>query len=273
MPPWPRRCANPQRNLPLSLLLGVGAIIVLYLSANVAYYMVLPGSTMAAMKETPVATGFASGLLGPIGVVLASAAIMCSVFGALNGNLLVGPRLLYAMGEDGLAPRWLGNVHPRYQTPTAAIAVLAAWAALQVVTVAVLTKLNWIEAGKSHFDRLTDFAMFGAVIFETLAVLSIFMFRWRVPDAPCAYRCPGYPFVPALYCVLPAFVLCNMFYAQPLEAVAGVGFIALGAIVYFALNLQRPDPSPILPPPDDGTLAPRMVAPDGIRAIEDKVSG
>jgi amino acid transporter len=229
---------DPQRNLPLALLLGVGIVIVLYLGANLAYYMVLPGSTMAAMKDSPVATGFAKGLLGPIGVLLVSAAIMCSVFGALNGNLLVGPRLLYAMGEDGLAPRWLGNVHPRYQTPAAAIAVLAVWAALLVLIVAVLSQVGWIDPKKSHFDRLTDFAMFGAVIFETMAVLSIFMFRWRQPDAPRPYRCPGYPVVPALYVVLPAFVLANMFYAEPNEALAGVGFIAAGAIVYFACNLQ-----------------------------------
>jgi amino acid transporter len=237
---------NPRRNLPLSLLLGVGTVITLYLSANFAYYLVLPGSEMAkeAMQTTPVATAFARGLLGPVGVLLASAAIMCSVFGALNGNLLVGPRVLYAMGEDRLAPRWLGGVHHRYRTPAAAIAVLAGWAAVQVLAVALLTALGWIEPDKSHFDRLTDFAMFGAVIFETMAVLSIFRFRIKAPDAPRPYRCPGYPFVPALYVVLPAFVLVNMFYRQRFEALAGLGFIAAGAILYFALRLQKTAPLP-----------------------------
>jgi amino acid transporter len=263
---------TPQRNLPLALLLGVGTIIVLYLSANVAYYMVLPGSEMAKMTDRPVATAFAEGLLGPVGVMLASAAIMCSVFGALNGNLLVGPRLLYAMGEDGLAPRWLRDVHPRYQTPAAAIAVLALWAVLQVLSVAVLTEVGWIEAGKSHFDRLTDFAMFGAVIFETMAVLSIFMFRRRLPDAPRPYRCPGYPFVPALYVVLPAFVLANMFYAQPLEALTGVGFIAAGALLYFALGLQKTGPAPVLPAVDLSPVA-RLPGAGGeaIQPIEERV--
>jgi amino acid transporter len=265
---------TPQRNIPLSLLLGVAVIITLYLGANLAYYMVLPGSAMAALTDTPVATAFAGGLLGPVGVLLASAAIMCSVFGALNGNLLVGPRLLYAMGEDGLAPRDLGRVHARYQTPAAAIAVLAGWAILQVLVVALLTQFGWIEAGKSHFDRLTDFAMFGAVIFETLAVLSIFVFRWRLPNAPRPYRCPGYPLVPALYCVLPGFVLCNMFYAQPLEALAGVGFIATGAFVYFALNLQRTAPLALLPPVVDGSPAPRASGvSDAIRPADDKITG
>src|SRR5205823_11609445 len=96
-----------------------------------------------------------------------------------------------------------------------------------------------VPAGKSLFDVLTDFAMFGAVIFETLAVLSIFVFRRRLPDAERPYRCWGYPLVPALYVVFPAMVLGNMFMNQRTEAVVGVGFISLGALVY-ALFLARP---------------------------------
>jgi len=189
---------------------------------------------------------------------------MCSVFGALNGNLLVGPRLLYAMGEDGLAPRALGSIHPRYQTPAAAIAVLTVWAVLLILVVAVLTASpilpvrteqgDWkvgvppLDPTKSHFDRLTDFAMFGAVIFETLAVTSIFVFRWRLPHVERPYRCPGYPVVPALYVVLPLFVLVNMFFAQPFEALTGLVFIALGALLYFAIGLQKSPAEPLSPP-------------------------
>src|SRR5438876_3290307 len=131
------------------------------------------------------------------------------------------------MGEDGLAPRWLRRVHPHYGTPAVAIVVLAGWAALMVVAVAVLTETGVIERGKSHFDMLTDFAMFGAVIFETMAVLSIFRFRWTMPNAERPYRCPGYPVVPALYTIIPAFVLANTFVSQQKEAATGVGFILL----------------------------------------------
>src|SRR5581483_332914 len=212
---------TPQRNIPLALLAGVAIIIFLYLGANLAYYLIIPQPEMAGLKTTTVATEFSLRLLGPLGAAAASAAVMCSVFGALNGNLLVGPRLLYAMGEDGLAPRALGVVHARYRTPALAIAVLAAWSSLQVVTVALLTWLGWLEESKSHFDRLTDFAMFGAVIFETLAVISIFIFRRRWPGVERPYRCPGYPLVPALYVILPAFVLVNMFVHERIEALAG----------------------------------------------------
>jgi amino acid transporter len=223
---------RPQRNLPLALLGGVAIIITLYLGANLAYYLVIPREDMAGLKETTVATEFSLRLLGPLGAAAASAAVMGSVFGALNGNLLVGPRLLFAMGEDGLAPRALGVVHPRYRTPALAIIVLAIWSALLVLAVALLTDIGWLKESKSHFDRLTDFAMFGAVIFETLAVVSIFIFRRRRPDAERPYRCLGYPVVPALYVILPACVLVNMFLDQTVESLAGVGFIALGALVY-----------------------------------------
>jgi amino acid transporter len=235
---------RPQRNLPLALLGGVAVIITLYLSVNLAYYLVIPRLEMAGLKQTTVATEFSLRLLGSLGAAAASAAVMGSVFGALNGNLLVGPRLLYAMGEDGLAPRALAVVHPRYRTPALAIVVLAVWSSLQVVIVALLTWIGWLEESKSHFDRLTDFAMFGAVIFETLAVVSIFVFRRRRPDAERPYRCPGYPLVPALYVILPMFVLVNMFVYQRVEASAGVGFIALGAAIYGVLGLGRSQSNP-----------------------------
>ena len=230
---------RPQRNIPLALLVGVGTIILLYLGANLAYSLVIPRGEMAGLKNTTVATEFSLRLLGPIGAAAASAAVMCSVFGALNGNLLVGPRLLYAMGEDGLAPRALARVLPGWRTPALAIIVEAVWAALLVVVVAVLTSVGVLDEKKSHFDMLTDFAMFGAVIFETMAVVSIFIFRWRYPDAPRPYRCWGYPVTPALYVILPAWLLTMMFVNQRVESLTGLGFIALGTVVYFLVFRDR----------------------------------
>lgn len=233
--PVAEEVSQPQRNIPLALLTGVGVVIALYLGANLAYSLEIPRDEMANLKDTTTATEFSLRLLGPIGAALASAAIMISVFGALNGNLLVGPRLLYAMGEDKLAPRALGAVHPTFHTPAVAILVMAGWAALLVIGVAALTEVGVLDPKKSHFDVLTDFAMFGAVIFETMAVLSIFIFRWRYPLAPRPYRCWGYPVTPALYVVLPLFILSNMFVNQRTEALIGVGFIALGTVVYWVL--------------------------------------
>jgi amino acid transporter len=246
---------QPQRNIPLSLFAGVLTVVALYLGANLAYYLIIPQGEIAGIKDTTVATEFSLRLLGPIGAAAASAAVMCSVFGALNGNLIVGPRLLYAMGEDRLAPRALGAVHPRFRTPALAIVVMALWAALLVLAAALLGRnrlpvlplgsrtldLN-LPPGKPLFDVITDFAMFGAVIFETLAVATIFVFRWRLPHAERPYRCWGYPVVPVLYVIILTLVAWNMFFYQTTEALIGVGFITVGAGVY-ALMVMSQGPS------------------------------
>jgi amino acid transporter len=278
---------NPRRNIPLALFGGIGIIVALYLGANLSYCLVMPQSEIAAVKSTPVATEFCLRLLGPLGAAAASGAIMCSVFGALSGNLLVGPRLLYAMGEDGLAPRALGRAHPRFRTPALAIGVLGIWSCLLITAGAALTRYDlpvfsvggWsidvnlpkyspplpvqaasvagslatpggqgpflasatLVAGRAEkplFDVMTDFAIFGAVIFETLAVTTIFAFRRRYPNRERPYRCPGYPFVPLLYPLIMSFVAVNMFVRQRTEALTGVAFIALGAAVYGLIRLR-----------------------------------
>ena len=242
---------NPQKNIPLALIVGIGVLIVLYCSANAAYYLVIPRAEIAAVsKDTTVATEFCSRLVGPAGVLIASAIVMVSVFGALNGNLLAGPRLLYAMGQDGLAPRRLQELHPRFATPVLATIVLAIWSCLLVFGVGAMTQyrlpvlpLGFTEldinlpAGKSPFDVVTDFAMFGATTFETLAVASVFVFRWKLPNAERPYRCWGYPVLPAIYVLILAAVVANMFVTpeQQSEALIGLGFIGVGAIVYFVL--------------------------------------
>ncbi|MGE3806095.1 MAG: APC family permease [Gemmataceae bacterium] len=236
---------TPQRNIPFALIGGTLIIIALYLGVNLAYYLIVPRLEMAALKDTTVATHFSLLLLGPIGAAVASAAVMCSVFGALNGNLLVGPRLLYAMGEDRLAPKFLSAVHPRYHTPAWAILIMAAWASILVVGGALLIRIPLpvltlgslsldmnVPKGETLFGVLTNFAMFGAVTFETSAVASIFVFRWRQPDAERAYRCVGYPLVPALYVAIMALVLANMFTYQQVQALVGIAFIASGALIY-----------------------------------------
>jgi amino acid transporter len=249
---------NPQRNIPLSLLSGVGIIITLYLGANLGYYLIIPQQEVAGIKDTTVATEFSLRLLGPLGAAAASAAVMCSVFGALNGNLLVGPRLLYAMGEDGLAPRALADVHPRFHTPAWAILILAIWSALLVVAGAALITYplpviplgSWSlnlnpPAGKPLFDLMTDFAMFAAVIFETSAVCTIFVFRWRYPHAERSYRCFGYPVVPILYAIIFATVAANNFMERKTEAVGVVGFVAVGVAVYYLFGRKNKSSSSV----------------------------
>ncbi|HSQ56188.1 MAG TPA: amino acid permease [Gemmata sp.] len=253
---------EPQRNIPVGVLGGVVILIGLYCGANLAYDLVLPRDEIIRKNEhgelssTPIATDFFLALLGPVGAVIASAIIMTSVFGALNGNLLVGPRLLYAMGKDRLVPASLGTVHARYQTPVLATIVLTAWSCFLVVGVGALTQyripvmslgftdldLN-LPPGKSPFDVMTDFAIFGSVSFETLAVATIFVFRRRIPATPenRPYRCWGYPVVPFVYVAIMSAVLANFFITpqQRTEALAGIGFVAVGAVLYQLLFSRR----------------------------------
>jgi APA family basic amino acid/polyamine antiporter len=237
---------QPQRNLPLAVIGGVGIIILLYLGANVAYHLVISQEEMRLLKDTPVVSEFGKRLLGTAGLTLASAAMMFSAFGALNGNLLAGPRLLYAMGHDNMVPKSLGAVHPYFKTPALAIAIVGIWSSLLVVGVGILAgfKLPKLElpldiiidfnlpAGKAGFDVLTDFAMFGAVIFETLALSTIFVFRKRMPNAERPYRCVGYPLVPIVYIIVLSAVAINTLVNQRTEAATALILIALGALVY-----------------------------------------
>jgi amino acid transporter len=247
---------HPQRNIPLALIGGVFLLILLYVGANVAYYTVIPREQMAELKNTTVATEFCLRLLGPIGAIVASAAVMTSVLGSANGNLLVGPRLLYAMARDRLAPAMLGRIAARTRTPAAATAVLAAWSCALVLGLGALTRnqipvldvgvvsldLN-LPKNKSQFDVVTDFAMFGAVTFETLVIAALFNFRRRYPQTthPLPYRCIGYPVVPAVYVLIMAGVLANMFAErdQRTESLIGLGFILTGAAVYWLIFGRR----------------------------------
>lgn len=228
---------QPQRNIPLALLGGIALLIFLYVGAQVAYYTVIPRDEMMHLKTTPVSTEFCRRLLGPVGVLIGSVVLMTSVLGSLNGNILVAPRLLYAMSDDKLAPTRLRQLHARYQTPAAAMLVFSGWSMFLVVMVQAGKDLGWLDAKKNTFDVLTDYCVVGGIMFETLGVAAIFVLRRTqrelTPTLP--YRCPGYPVVPALYILMLAAVLANMFIGteQRTEALVGSGYALLGGVVYY----------------------------------------
>jgi amino acid transporter len=243
---------EPQRNIPRSLLIGVGVLITLYVGANVAYSLVIPRADIITLGNTTVATEFSLRLLGPAGGIITAAAIGISVFGALNGNILVGPRLIYAMGEDRLAPRSLHQLHAVYRTPALATLVLCGWSVMVVLIVGAAFQFGAFgdpndAATKVPFDITTDFAMFGAIALETLAVLSIFVFRYSRPDAPRPYRCIGYPVVPALYGVIMLVVWLNMFATKKIESWTGIGFMVAGTLIYLAFLRRGPASARVAP--------------------------
>jgi amino acid transporter len=249
---------DPNRNIPLALVVGTLTIMALYVAANFAYYLVVPRQDMIMLGDRIVASEFGLRLLGPIGLLLVSGAIMMSVFGALNGNLLVGPRLLFAMGRDRLAPSWLSHVHSSWGTPVPATLVLASWSIFLVVGASMLVHYRlpvWevelfanaapvvidlnLRPGANLFDVLTDYAIFGATAFETMAVAALFVLRPRSRDIDVPYRCPLYPLLPLVYVLAMGAVLANMFVTRQTEAFIAVGFIAVGAVFYAVVFAGR----------------------------------
>ncbi len=224
---------DPQTNIPRAFVGGILVLIAVYTGVNVSYFLALSAADMTQLGDTPVSTAVCARLLGPVGLALASAALMLSVLGTVGGNLLVGPRSVFALSREGLAPAALGRVHRRYETPLAATVLMTGVTVGFVFAVAAYTRFT--GAGlKSSFDVLTDFVVFGSTLLETLAVGTIYVFRVRRKDGR-RFRCPGYPVVPAIYIVTMLAVLTNMILtpSQQTEAVAGLAFIASGAVVYW----------------------------------------
>jgi len=230
---------DPQKNVPRAFVGGLVLLITVYLAVNVSYYLAVPAAEMTGLGTTPVSTEVCRRLAGPAGLLLASAALMLSVFGSVGGNLLVGPRSVFALSRQKLAPAWLGAIHPRYGTPFRAALFMMFVTAGLILAVALYTQTTTGADGralKSSFDLLTDFVVFGATLLETLAVATVYVFRKKPPYATMErrYRCPGYPVVPAVYILAMLGVLGNMLLTAESRttALVGLGLIALGVVAY-----------------------------------------
>jgi APA family basic amino acid/polyamine antiporter len=245
---------DPQRNVPLALVAGIGIIALLYVSANVSYHGVLPMDQLAAAGNKG-AHVVAEKLLGEAGGVMLTAIILCSTFGAINSNLLVSPRVAYAMGRDGAFFRALGTVHVIYRTPAIAIVAQASMAiALLVLSgfvsqwAATLPKEGltgpylWREIlarlrDKSVFELLTNFVVFASAVFDGLCVLGVMLLRRKHPEWPRPYRVPFYPLLPVLFLIFYIGFLVLVFLGAPFEALAGLVLVGLGLPVHFLWRL------------------------------------
>lgn len=208
---------DPKRNLPFSLVLGTLILIILYALTNYIYLYALPiGKMMGVVRVAEKAT---TALFGGATAALISAAVMVSVFGSLNGTILSGPRVYYAMAKDKLFFRKVGEVHPRFRTPGFAIIIQATWAFFLTLS--------------GTFEQLFTFVMFVAIIFWITAATSVFTLRRKYPDLPRPYKTWGYPVVPIVFIVAALGILINTLIENPVESLAGLGFTALGIPVYF----------------------------------------
>jgi APA family basic amino acid/polyamine antiporter len=208
---------DPSRTLPRALLGGTLAIVVIYLLVNGAYLYLLPMDRMAGSEL--VAADAATVVFGHGGAAIVAALVMLSTFGSLNGSMMTGPRIFWAMADDGLFFRPVAAVHRTWRTPWVAVALASA---LGIGYVSFRT-----------FEQLADAFILGIWPFYALAVAAVFVLRRRRPDAHRPFRTPGYPVVPLVFLLASLGLLANATIQQPTSTLLGFGLILLGAPVYW----------------------------------------
>ena len=218
---------NPQRNMLLSLLLGLAICIAIYTLANAAYLHVLSIPEIAASDH--VGASAAERVLGPAGGTLVSVIILLSILGTLNGCFLTSPRIYFAQARDGLFFRQFGEVHRRFRTPAFAIVAQAGWSVVLLLS--------------GTYESLADYAMFALWIFYGLMILGLMILRRTRPELPRPYRMWGYPVTPLLFLAVTLWFLFNTLLTRPGPALAGLAFIATGFPVYFLWRHRAGVPS------------------------------
>ncbi len=210
---------NPKRNLPLSLALGAGAVLVLYIATNFVYLSVLPLEAIENAAEDRVATAVASRMFGPIAVQLMAGAIMVSCFGCANGMLLSGARVYYAMALDGLFFRRAATLHPKWRTPVFALGMQCGWTVLLTLS--------------GRYGDLLDYVIFAVLLFYILTIAGIFALRRARPEMERPYRAFGYPVLPALYIACAGLIEILLLLYKPDYTWPGLIVVLLGVPVYY----------------------------------------
>jgi len=243
---------NPSRNLPLSLALGTGVVIALYIACNFIYLSALPlqGDPNGAMyasetspklenftqidtmrrgiqfaKEDRVGTAVMTQMFGPVGGVLMAIAILISIFGCNNGLILSGARVYYAMAKDGLFFRKVAKLHPTYKTPAVSLMVQMVWTCILCIS--------------GSYGQLLDYIVFAVLVFYILTIAGLFVLRRTHPEAERPYRAVGYPVLPAIYIVIALFIDIVLLRYKPQYTWPGLCIVLLGIPVYYLWNSRQ----------------------------------
>jgi APA family basic amino acid/polyamine antiporter len=213
---------QPRRTVPRALAFGMLIVILCYLALNTLYLYVLPLDRVIASQR--VAADAADVLIGSGGATLMAALVVFSTIGALGGTILAGPRVYFAMADDGLLPRAVAQVHERYQTPARAIALQAIWASVLVAT----------GSYRALFTRV----IYTEWIFFALMAVGLMIARGRKDYEP-AYRAPGFPILPAGFALAALAVAVNQIVSDPLNSTIGLLIVLAGVPFYYYLDRKR----------------------------------
>jgi basic amino acid/polyamine antiporter, APA family len=216
---------NPRKTIPRALVIGTLLVTAFYMALNAVYFYVLPFDAVAT--STRVAADAADAVFGSGGGGAMSALVLFSAFGAVSGIILAGPRVYYAMAQDGLLFRWAGEVHPRYKTPHRAIVLQAIWSSVLVLT--------------GSYRALFTRAIYTEWIFFGLMALGIFIIRRR-DDVRREYSVWGYPWIPIIFALSAFGIVINQVLAEPVDSAVGLGLVLIGWPVYHFWSRKNYDP-------------------------------
>ncbi|MEF9934197.1 APC family permease [Clostridium sp.] len=208
---------NPSKNLPKAIILGLSSVVVVYVIINIAIISVMPFDKIIA-SET-IASDVAVALFGQGGASFIAVGIIISIFGTLNGYVLTGPRVTYAMAEKNTVP-FSDKLASLTKSGTPRNALI-----LQCV-------LSCIYVMSGTFEILTNLAIFSMWVFFTMTVFGVFILRKRMKDVVRPYKVPLYPVIPIIGVVGGAYIVINTLFTDTINALIGIGIALIGIPVY-----------------------------------------
>ena len=228
---------NPHTTIPRVLILGMLGVMVVYLLANFSYFYILPLGSV--IRSERVAQDVAVTAVGHWGGTAITLAALVSTFASLNGAILTGARVSYAMARDGLFFRHMADLNPAHHTPAKAL-VLQCLVACSLILI--------LGHDQYAFERLFNYAIFGTWVFYGITALAVIVLRYRQPDLPRPYRTLGYPWVPLTFVAVAGAFCLSMIVRRPHETGLGLAFLAAGLpfYAYWRFFGHNPTPDPEL---------------------------
>jgi len=209
---------DPGRTIPRAMIGGTLFVGLLYLVVNGIYLYALPVTELGQPPILPVANKVAAAMLGPTGTLLVTVLLCLSIAGAVSAMVWTGPRVYYAMAQDGLIPSLFANTPGTQQAPINAILLQSLWASALIVS--------------GSFERLVIYSGTVLMIFNALAVGALLILRRQEPTLPRPYRTPLYPFVPAFYLLVSTVIVGTALYERPVEGGLGIATVLAGTPLY-----------------------------------------
>lgn len=223
---------NPQKNIPLSLVLGTSLVIGLYILANFAYLSTLSLQEIQTAPDDRVGTAALNVIFGGVGASIMAVAIIISTFGCNNGLVLAGARVYYAMAKDNLFFKSVGNLNKNL-VPSVALILQCVWSCLLVLPRTVSVNDKGVTAYGNLYGTLLDYVVFAVLIFYILTIIGLFILRFKRPDAERPYKAFGYPIIPIIYILAATVISVVLLVYKPSTSIPGLVIVLTGVPVYF----------------------------------------